>query len=139
MGERGTENNTMALCKKGPLTGELRGTDYGKFFFCKQWNSNSEALQVHSICWSQAEWATVLLGRGRMESWDQMVDSMVWGSPGLHWERTFPSWSTFRRGYTASPRTRDPLVPLSSHSKVGNRDTCRGQISWSQIFAVLHH
>ena len=31
----------------------------------------------------------VLLGR-RAEDWEWNVDSTVWGSPGSHWERTFP-------------------------------------------------
>lgn len=80
---------------------------------------------------SQGEWET-----------EQCVgfveDAMVRGFLGSHWERMFPSWSTFGRRYIASPRTKDlPSAteqPLNSMGQGGRR----GWITWSQLFTVLH-
>ena len=54
--------------------------------FCNQRRINSEVLEVCAICWNQARWVVVLLGRKwRVEDQEWTVDNMVSVSPGLHW------------------------------------------------------
>lgn len=109
----------------------------GHFFFSKQWSSNCEVLEVCAICWSQAEWAVVLLWRGGWRAGRRWLTAWCGDLLACTGGEYSPSWNTFRRGYIASLRTRNPWVSLNSHSTAGVRDTCRGQKISSHLFAIL--
>lgn len=102
----GKQRRVLGLCKKStppkPLMGESLRMDYPKFL--QEWSENSEFLQVCAICWSRSEWAVALMKRRRKSL---RMDSVMGDPLGHNGRESSPSWSTMRRQYTVSTRTRD--------------------------------
>ena len=62
------------------------------------------------------------------------------GSARWHWERKFPFLKyIWKSTFCPLQGQKACWAPLSSHSTARDRGTQRGQITWLQLFIVLHH
>lgn len=94
-GEQGVLNVTVFLCLCCSCL---------LSFTNSMWSSNSEVLELQVFNWSVAECDISSWKEGRC--WARSGPQGV-GIPGHTGKECSPSWSTFGRGFIASPRTRD--------------------------------